>query len=1342
MPAAGAVSGTFPDADGFITVTGTQGSAEPTNTVLLINDNSGEIVTVKAQSNGSFSGKVRGQLGDEIKVVLMDYSGNQTLVSYITFKSDDGKYLVTAKGGKVEGEGGSVLEIPDGALVGPAIITMTKVVQEGLPHPVQEGANFVSAVKIDTNGVPFQKEVQFSVPLPAGYDTTKTPFVATPDTIVNADGSEEKVFVIVDSAKVADGRLSTACAPFGGVMTPGIFAFFQFPTVGVAIVSGYTYQQRNELSGYQPAPSPDVQDALQPGSPPENFDYLYDRPIKGAVIRTPAAWNYVSYTNSSGFYAGYATVYGNVGAEDIAYTVTAIHPSTMRRETLTAYLNADHNIQRLNFKLADKNTIVPDKTPPIIDLSLKVAPGQDPGIVLVAGTVPVGTKLQVPLTITEQAMGAVTLTVDFKAAVIAVADTTSVQVGQGASSLFKAMTADSPAIFRFTYQPQFASPIGVGSLFQPNAAGTYLLTVEATDAAGNKSQRSVQVRAVSADAIPGGIDGPPVVDKIIPDNGAENVAIGATVNIYFNEPVVNVTANTVKLIDKTTGLDVPSAIVSNFESGKMMTTIRPDHNLFYGRKYEVSITRDITDATPNPSVAGQLQLDKEYHSTFTTMGPHAFDMAQADQFTGGRDIDLYTHPNGNSYAYIATGVNGWRVADVTDPTTPFVVYSKNYTTSSVSWEYRGVAVHPNQGEGLMAMTENIVWNDGNQFGYIRFYDILSDPTNPVIVGREKINEAYSGIPGRVAMQGDYAYVASAASALQVVSISAAKENVSSGKPSDGSAIVGAFDSYGQGYGSPNDIVIYGQGKALLTTNSKNLLMLDINSPVPSLVSLIPPSQLGSLRVAASADFSYLDDDDNTQTMDVALSGGNGKLTTLDLTDPYNPHVLTTVKDDNLNDVPSIPYDISINKDQGLAYVTTMNAIQVIDIRNPYAPKLLKEITQLPNADGNTVYTGNTPALIEKNGLVYLASQAQGLKIVDFVSPYFFQVVTEPDSVTVALNSMSLFNSLVASDATVPIVTSEGSTQKFITHDSVVGDPKMPTIRAKVNANGIVITSQTPVRWKTKVAYTVNSKLRARKGLATNDGFLIPASGYEADTGLYHNIQWGGKFGGGQIEISADVHVDGGWVPAKKFIGTIEGEKTTPEFRTIMIDYMKTKTTATFSYGGTTKSSLETIFGSQNILWAKACIESNGINHFFKSKFGVPTGSSYPIENGATYVTTGDGGLGILQLTNPLPSYLQAWNWKKNVDGAHALTYDKIYDSNNGAIGFAARKRKKNPNYVGLTDLTGEALMLDVLALFRGGHYYKETSKGWKINKAGNGGSVNYANKVKKNMTDSACTYNH
>ena len=89
-------------------------------------------------------------LGDEIKIMILDASGNQTLVSYISFKSDDGKYLVTSKGGVVEGEGGTRLEIPEGALIGPTVVKITPLAEDQLAHPVPQGGRYLAAVNIDT----------------------------------------------------------------------------------------------------------------------------------------------------------------------------------------------------------------------------------------------------------------------------------------------------------------------------------------------------------------------------------------------------------------------------------------------------------------------------------------------------------------------------------------------------------------------------------------------------------------------------------------------------------------------------------------------------------------------------------------------------------------------------------------------------------------------------------------------------------------------------------------------------------------------------------------------------------------------------------------------------------------------------------------------------------------------------------------------------------------------------------------------------------------------------------------------------------------------------------------
>jgi len=291
------------------------------------------------------------------------------------------------------------------------------------------------------------------------------------------------------------------------------------------------------------------------------------------------------------------------------------------------------------------------------------------------------------------------------------------------------------------------------------------------------------------------------------------------------------------------------------------------------------------------------------------------------------------------------------------------------------------------------MTEHIVWggsisDGGGQYGYIRFYDLAADPVHPPIVGREKLAEAFSGIPGRVAIWGDNAYVSTVMVGLQVVSISKAKAH--NNQASDGSSIVGVYDSMGPGYGSPNDIFIYGPGKALLTTNPGHLIVLDINNPVPVLMGLLEPSKGYALRAAGMTDYSFVDASGNPQVMDLAVISGREKIKTVDLSDPYNPKVLATVKDADGNEVSITAYDITLNKAMGLAITSSGTAIQIIDIKDPYHPRLINSITQLADTSGTATPDGTpsmipigfNPVIVESNGWLYTAEANEGMKTVD------------------------------------------------------------------------------------------------------------------------------------------------------------------------------------------------------------------------------------------------------------------------------------------------------------------------------------------------------------------------
>jgi hypothetical protein len=1014
MPAAGAISGTFPDADGFITVTGTQGSAAAGNTVLLINDTSGEIQSVTPLSNGSFTGKVRGQLGDEIKVVLMDYSGNQTTISYLTFKGPDGSYLVTARGGKVEGEGGSLLDIPDGALVGPTVIKITAIQEADLPNPVQAPGTYMAGFNIDTGGIGFQKEVHLSIPVPVGHKPETAVFVTKPGELANGDGTIEKVYEIIDSTKIVNGRITTASPPFDGIMGIGSYVFTAFPDVQLGVVSGITYQDMNDMPGYQPAPAGVVEIPTKDAA--GNTIYKYDRPIQGAVVRTPAAWNYVSYSKSAGTYAGFTTLYGNVGATDLEYKLTATHPQTMRRENVTVYLTADgsmsYNIKDINFKLAEKDTILPDKTPPVIDLNLSIAPGQTADARIIAGTVIVGTELLIPIRITNQQMGTASLTISYAAP--GAITPASIPVVLNMSGSGQVATQNGP-LTRYTYTPAFPADFKGSQpyYFKATQEGTYIFTIEATASSGSKNSRSVGIRAISSGSSLGsGIEGVPSINGILPADMAIDVMVTAPVVVWFSEPVENVNEFTFGLYDTVTSNKVPATVRVGLEGGRMQAVLTPNGNLYYNRKYEVRLSSAITDSFDNSS-GGKLNL-VPLSASFTTKTPKQYDLN--DAAFSGRDIDLYTFTDADgdsfTYAYLTAGIQGWRIVDVTDPTASYTVFPSAGKTFSAGFDYRNLAV--NQDKELLGMTENITFADGNQYGYVRFYDLNANSDDPPIIAQEKLAEAYSGIPGRIAMMGDYAYVATINAGLQVISLETAKANFTIGSRSDGSSIVGAFDSVGQGYGQPNDIAVYGGSKALLTTNSGNLLTLDVSLPFPQLMAQFQPSGNRILRVALAPEYAYQNPYGGMETGDIAVVGTmEGRVLTIDLTDPYVPKVMAITKDfskdPNGIELLTTVRELSVSKEAGMAFVTTFNSVQVIDIKDPNNPRLLITFDKLADqsgavdANGNPILNplGQIPAIVEKEGWVYLASQAKGIKVID-VDPH--HLITSASPITLASNT--------------------------------------------------------------------------------------------------------------------------------------------------------------------------------------------------------------------------------------------------------------------------------------------------------------------------------------------------
>lgn len=311
------------------------------------------------------------------------------------------------------------------------------------------------------------------------------------------------------------------------------------------------------------------------------------------------------------------------------------------------------------------------------------------------------------------------------------------------------------------------------------------------------------------------------------------------------------------------------------------------------------------------------------------------------------------------------------------------------------------------------------------------------------------------------------------------------------------------------------------------------------------------------------------------------------------------------------------------------------------------------------------------------------------------------------------------------------------------NNDATGDPVMPSLILNSDIIGATFDqidkNELQICWSGKLEYNVNTKAapyRSRKGLDPSgagqgkDGFYIPVA--ESPNSPYlpskpdcrsatldYIVDWKTMFGGGKLTITTQVKYAGrNLTPiTNNQVLRIEGElASTTTAKAPMINYLK-------QAAQKGSPSLEDILGSKDVLFALACIESYGANHFWPSINGDPKKAMYPTEN-----SIGDGGFGIMQLTNGgslpqkveidwvyedgtrkpappefVPSYEQIWNWKKNVDASIGIVQEKI----NAAKQWPNySNRKKGINNKMCPSFSKYQTRMETYSLFRGGHYWK------------------------------------
>ena len=255
------IEASAPDADGFVTVTATAGSANPTDTVILLNNTSGAAVTTEPGSDGSFEAKVVAQPGDRLSVILRDINGNKTtidpgpLIRRDPVTGDVTGVVLTTSGGTVPGPGGINLTVSAGSARGGVEMSVSLVAEPfALPADIVADASLASAFaaafsplarfNIQSSIRAFGVPLQLTMPAPVGSAVGDV-FVIVRHRAVTiggaladlegvtgiaaADNPAHSVqrLEIVDSATVKDDLgaivLSSDSAPLAGILEPGVY---------------------------------------------------------------------------------------------------------------------------------------------------------------------------------------------------------------------------------------------------------------------------------------------------------------------------------------------------------------------------------------------------------------------------------------------------------------------------------------------------------------------------------------------------------------------------------------------------------------------------------------------------------------------------------------------------------------------------------------------------------------------------------------------------------------------------------------------------------------------------------------------------------------------------------------------------------------------------------------------------------------------------------------------------------------------------------------------------------------------------------------------------------------
>ena len=225
-PPAGNITASIPNASGQTTITATGGTADPHNTVTIVDVTTGASTPVLVGPNGGFTVTLAAAVTDKLQVQIQGAAGNPTIVPLPRFTQTnaDGSVsaVIDAGGGHIDGPGGIAVDVPIGAFAQGTVVTVNPVAEADFPVPLGDAAKtvfgYAGGISLDTQGAVPTKEINVSI-APGPTDQATDQWVV--DQVITVNGRQE--LQVVDTAKLVNGRITTASPPCPGVTGAGVY---------------------------------------------------------------------------------------------------------------------------------------------------------------------------------------------------------------------------------------------------------------------------------------------------------------------------------------------------------------------------------------------------------------------------------------------------------------------------------------------------------------------------------------------------------------------------------------------------------------------------------------------------------------------------------------------------------------------------------------------------------------------------------------------------------------------------------------------------------------------------------------------------------------------------------------------------------------------------------------------------------------------------------------------------------------------------------------------------------------------------------------------------------------